>query len=342
MHKYRSGGKRWGWVLLASLITACGPKMTTPLAHTAALPTAVTPTALAPATAPPATRVSAPPTDELGLIAFYSDRDGNPEIYTLVVGGTDPVRLTDDAAFDDSPAISPDGGRIAFLTARHDPDPQFPNLKYELYVMDSDGGNARRLTTTEAAEGHPAWSPDGTRLSFDADYDADGYSEIYTITPEGASLVRLTFNAANDQFADWSPDGAHLAFASDRNGNWDIFVMDADGSNQHPLTDSPIWELFPAWSPDGAYLAFTGLVAGSRDTDVFGMRSDGSDLRQLTTSPGFDENPAWSPDGRLIAFQTQRDGNFELYVMNPDGSEQRPLAPHRADELWPSWVTVAP
>ena len=72
------------------------------------------------------------------------------------------------------------------------------------------------------------------------------------------------------------------------------------------------------------------------------MDADGSDVHQLTYSPGFDENPAWSPDGTQIVFQTQRDGHFEIYAMNPDGSQQHPLAAHSADDLWPSWGPVIP
>jgi len=91
-----------------------------------------------------------------GLFAFYSDRDGNPEIYTLNANGSGLSRWTDNPAFDDSPAVSPDGTQIVFLTARHDPDPHFPNLKYEIYVMDVDGGRPRRLTSTETAADHLA------------------------------------------------------------------------------------------------------------------------------------------------------------------------------------------
>lgn len=270
-------------------------------------------------------------------IAFYSNRDGNPEIYIMDVDSAQVTRLTNDPAFDDSPALSPDGARIAFLTARHDSAPRFPDLKYELYLVDSDGGNLRRLTTTASAEGHPAWSPDGSKISFDADYDGDGYAEIYALDVASLEVTRLTSNAANDQFADWSPDGTQMAFASDRNGSWDIFVMQSNGDHQRVLTDSPDWELFPAWSPDGTQIAFNKLTPRSRNTDIFVMRADGSDVRQLTNAPGFDENPAWSPDGDAIAFQSQRDGNFEITVMAPDGSAQRPLDPTPDDELWPSW-----
>ena len=100
-------------------------------------PTATpTPTQTAvPPTSPTPQEDTAPPADGApstgGTIAFYSDRDGNPEIYTMNADGSGAVRLTNDPAFDDSPAISPDGTQIAFLTARHDPSPSFPDLKYE-------------------------------------------------------------------------------------------------------------------------------------------------------------------------------------------------------------------
>ncbi len=272
-----------------------------------------------------------------GSLVFYADWDGNPDIYILDFTTGEITQLTDNPAFDDSPALSSDGSRIVFLTARHDPSPTFPNLKYELYVMNSDGTNQQRMTETDAAEGHPAWAPDGSQILFDADYDEDGFAEIYTLSLDDGDLTRLTFNAANDQFADWSPDGSRIAFSSDRSGNWDVYVMDADGANQMPLTTSLDWELFPAWSPDGTQIAFNYLVPRSRNTDVYVMGADGSDPRQLTDSPGFDENPAWSPDGTKIAFQTNRDGNFAIYIMDPDGRHPLSLTDFSSDELWPSW-----
>ena len=101
------------------------------------------------------------------------------------------------------------------------------------------GATRVRLTATEAAEDHPSWSPDGSKILFDADYDDDGFYEIYTMNLDGTEITRLTFNAANDQFADWSPDGSQIAFSSDRNGNWDIFIMDADGSQPAATNQQP-------------------------------------------------------------------------------------------------------
>lgn len=327
------------FVLLAGCTGAAGGGVTPEATHT--FPPAVTQKVAATETLDPTSTPEALPEPLSGSIVFYSDRNGNPDIYLMNADGTGLVQLTDDPAYDDSPALSPDGSRIAFLTARHDPDPHFPNLIYEIYIMDSDGSNLRRLTNNDVPETHPAWSPDGEKITFDADYDGDGYYEIYTVGADGSNLTRLTENQANDQFAEWSPDGTQIAFSSDRNDSWDIFVMNPDGSDQHSLTSDGVWELFPAWSPDGTHIAYNVLAPGSRNTEIFVLALDGSNPVQLTDSPRYDENPVWSPDGTQIAFQTARDGEFELYVMNADGSDQRPIAPNRGNDFWPSWQAGA-
>jgi Tol biopolymer transport system component len=67
------------------------------------------------------------------------------------------------------------------------------------------------------------------------------------------------------------------------------------------------------------------------------ISADGKDLRQLTDRPNFDEDPCWSPDGTQIAYQVEIGGNFEIYIMNADGSDQHPLSAHPGDDFWPSW-----
>ena len=276
------------------------------------------------------------------MVYFYANRDGNTDIYQRSFSDETLIPLTQDTGYDDSPAVSPDGKQVVFLSARDDPDPHFPDLKYEIYLLTLDGMQLTRLTQTPYAEDHPAWSPDGKELLYDADADGDGYYEIYRMNLESGQTERLTHNAANDQFADWSPDGKQIAFSSDRQGNWDIFIMDADGANQRALTDAPAWELFPAWSPDGKQIAYNGLAPRSRNTDVYLMLADGSSSRQLTDAPGFDENPAWTADGSRICFQSNRDGNFNLYCMAPDGSSQIAITNTTYDELWPSFPLTLP
>lgn len=105
-----------------------------------------------------------------------------------------------------------------------------------------------------------------------------------------------------------------VAFASNRDGNYEVYVMDADGSNQHNLTSDPAVDGGPRWSPDGSKIAFQSNRNGNYD--LFVMDSDGSNLQQITSHPANDFDLSWSPDGAWIAFRTDRDGNEEIYKVS--------------------------
>ena len=111
-----------------------------------------------------------------------------------------------------------------------------------------------------------------------------------------------------------------IAFVSDRDGNHEIYVMNADGSEQSNLTMNSAADEHPCWSPDGSRIAFTS----NRDDnfDVYTMNADGSGVKNLTRHAADDWGPSWSPDGSRIAFMSWRDGNNEIYVIQADGREQ--------------------
>jgi Tol biopolymer transport system component len=122
-----------------------------------------------------------------------------------------------------------------------------------------------------------------------------------------------------------------IAFTSGRDGNGEIYVMNADGSGQTNLTNNPAVDDEPAWSPDGSRIAFT------RGGDVYVMNADGAAQTNLTNHPANDSWPAWSPDGTKIAFVSDRDGNAEIYLMNADGSSQRNLTDNSGSDRFPTW-----
>ena len=137
---------------------------------------------------------------------------------------------------------------------------------------------------------------------------------------------------------------ARIAFASDREGDWEIYVMNADGSGQTRLTDNPGPDLYPNWSPDGRRIAFRSYRDGK--VDIYVMNADGSDQTRLTDNEGwYVSNPSWSPDGRLITFTSNRDDpdpnddnrTLDIYVMNADGSGQTRLTDNEARDTQPSW-----
>jgi len=146
---------------------------------------------------------------------------------------------------------------------------------------------------------------------------------------------RLTTHPATDFDPTWSPDGTHIAFRSQRDGNDEIYVMNADGSCQTNLTNDPANDWSPAWSPDGKQIAFAQSFDNRPFTDIAVMNADGSNITRLTYHHG--EYPAWSPDGKRIAFASARDGNYEIYVMNADGTNQTRLTKDPSYDMSPSW-----
>jgi Tol biopolymer transport system component len=126
-----------------------------------------------------------------------------------------------------------------------------------------------------------------------------------------------------------------IVFTTTRDGNFEIYVMNADGTGQGRLTDNAADDYNPAWSPDGTKIAF----ASNRDGnfEIYVMHADGSGQTRITNNPGSDVEPAWSPDGSKIAFASDRTGNSAIYVMNPDGTAQTRLAGDGAYDFSPAW-----
>ena len=121
-----------------------------------------------------------------------------------------------------------------------------------------------------------------------------------------------------------------IAFGSDRDGNFEIYTMDADGGGQTRLTEDPAEDHSPSWSPDGSRLAFVSTRDGN--PEIYVMNADGTGQTRLTNNSAGDLGPKWSPDGSQIAFFTNRDGNDEIYSMSPDGTNQVNLTNHPADD----------
>jgi Tol biopolymer transport system component len=114
-------------------------------------------------------------------------------------------------------------------------------------------------------------------------------------TPTGLAIALVD---AADILPSWSPDGSIIAFTSLRDGNLEIYTMNADGSNQTRLTNDDSADIFPAWSPDASQVAFQSNRDGLYD--IYAVNADGTGLTQLTNTHADSETPAWSPDGSRI------------------------------------------
>ncbi|MDX2138163.1 MAG: hypothetical protein SF123_08705 [Chloroflexota bacterium] len=242
-----------------------------------------------------------PATALSGIITFSANIDGNYEIYSLHVDGTNIRRLTNDPAGDFDPVWSPDGSQIAFSSNRDGVN--------QIYVMNGDGTNLRRLTYDDRRSEAPSWSPEGTQIAYSSSRPnyRNGISIIDVVSgtirdfpPEPYSLDPL-----------WSPDGTQIAFRSlsSDNVHFEIYVMAADGSNVRRLTpDDSSSQSATSWSPDG-----TQMLYQQDGESTWVMNADGSSPR-LLYSNGY--SAEWSPDGTQIVLY----GNGNLILMNADGT----------------------
>lgn len=161
---------------------------------------------------------------------------------------------------------------------------------------------------------------------------------IYQLRPTGSDTLIpiLVDSAANVQPA-LSPDRTRIAFSSNRNGSYDLFVMDADGRGARRITTDGGSEGEAAWTPDGSRIVYTSTQPGA-GAQLRSVQADGKDARLLTNSPGGSHSPDISPDGRTIAFVSARDGNQDIYLMDIAGGEPRRLSRTSGRESSPRFL----
>jgi Tol biopolymer transport system component len=296
-----------------------------------------------------------PPPNQPTTIAFNSSRavdgsaaadtNGTLNIWTVKSDGTGVTPLTGLTTFNANsfnPVWSPDGSKIAFFSVRalDGSDALDTNSVFNIWVMKNDGTGATPLTRLTALNANcigPVWSPDGTKIAFEAiraldGSDAVGPANIWVVNADGAGAAPLTRLAAPNTSSIepvWSPDGSKIAFASRRaldgsdaanlNNTTNIWVMKSDGTGATPLTrlTSSASSFAPVWSTNGGTIAFHSERAldgsDARNTNgtrnIWVVRNDGtgvtplSRLTDLNAQIGF---PVWSPDSGKIAFDSRR------------------------------------
>jgi Tol biopolymer transport system component len=137
-----------------------------------------------------------------------------------------------------------------------------------------------------------------------------------------AVLVTAAASVTASTKAPWK-----IFLTSNRQGDSEIYSMNADGSGVRRLTRTPGWDGFGSLSPDGRKLVYGSQDRRVGNPEIYVMNANGTGRRRLTRNPAFDCCPSWSPDGREILFTSSRDGNGEIYVMNADGSDLRAISP---------------
>jgi Tol biopolymer transport system component len=179
-----------------------------------------------------------------GTIVFTSLRDGDLDIYTMDKNGENVKRLTNELGYDGGPFWSYDGKQIVFRAYHPETEKEKADYlallkedlirptKLDIWVMNADGSNKRRVTKLDKASFAPYFFPDGKRIIFSSNLDdARGRNfDLYTINVDGSGLERVTFNDTFDGFPMFSPDGKKIVFCSNRNaakqGDTNVFIAD--------------------------------------------------------------------------------------------------------------------
>lgn len=235
-------------------------------------------------------------------IAYQGPREngGRLSIFRVDADGTDTVNLTPGSTAENiEPSWSPDSFRIAFTSSR--------TGNGDIYVMDFDGGNVRRLTNDAAAERHPTWSPDGRHIAFASDKSGPSRIQIMDVDPSGTGLgTNVHPMMAPDQFPlaqtepDWSPVDANQIVYTQRRGSGagdpDTQIFDIGTNVATPLTGSTADDEAPTWAPDGSKVIWVHRENGNQDL-VIRPATGGDVVRQITKvdDARVYATPAWQP-----------------------------------------------
>ncbi len=272
-------------------------------------------------------------------ITFQSSRNGRTcdQQYVMRANGSGLHRVSNGNGKTTCGWFIPGGNRLFFGSSHmHDsicppkPDPSkgyvWPLDKFDIFTVNRDGTDMRRLTNYDVYTAEGVLSPDGTRMVFTSLKGGD--LDIYTMNIDGTNVTQLTNTPGYDGGAWWSPDGTKIVYRAHhpkdstelaqykdllkvgliRPSKVELFVMNADGSNNQQITHLGGANFGPSWTPDGKRIIFSSNHKNPRsgNFDLYLVNLDGSKLEQVTTNPVFDGFPMFSPDGKHIIWASNR------------------------------------
>ena len=245
---------------------------------------------------------------ETDSIIYISEKDGNPEIYSMEKNGSDPKRLTNSSRTESNPKLSPDGKYLSFLVNK--------NSIEELYIVEMEE-NGKQVQVSEKGLNIEDffWSPNSQKITYKAK-DIDQNHDIYLYDVVKDITNKVTNNSSVEKLGNWSPDGEWIVYSvikgdEDKVG---IFKKNPSGVDEVRLTEN-FEDHNPLWSPDGNKIAFLS-TRGSDDIDIYTLDIENNEEKNITASQGNDYDFSWDPDGKRITFVSEREDNPEIFVID--------------------------
>lgn len=273
-------------------------------------------------------------------IVFATDRAGSYDVWVMDSFGAGAMNLSSIAHdptgtwMDLSPAWSPDGSRIAFISNKRG--------RPKVWVMDADGTNPFEVNPdSDYLESDPEWSRDGKRILYvqNVQYTlpAPGscgscpHEEIFVVDLASRARTRLTTNTYRNLEPIESPDGSEIAYLHAERSNdccnaTDIWIMSSDGSNQRKLIATPgQYDWLFDWSPSGMISFTTDVSPGNSEMFILDMTQAPALQTRLSDNSYPDSPLAFSPDGSMLLYSSRESGKLDLWIRSLEGSTKRQL-----------------